>query len=112
MGKLDELHVAVRVLVAQECELVLARGPSPSTSPAYVSHSRALAEQVEADVGQRDVLLQHRAVPDPLAEPLREDDVVVAEAQQVLEQAGSRVACVSLHRCFTSSGIGKNVGCR
>ena len=86
-GQLDQLHVAKRVAVAQERELVLARGPRALDLARVARATAALAEQVEADVGQRDVFLEDRAVPDPLAQPLREDDVVVAEAQQVFELA-------------------------
>jgi hypothetical protein len=40
---------------------------------------------------------------------LREHEVAVGEPQRVLEEwrRGAR-----FHRCFTSSGIGKKVGCR
>jgi Rieske Fe-S protein len=44
-----------------------------------------LAEEVEPDVGQRDVLLQHRAMAHPLAEALRQDQVAVREPQQIVE---------------------------
>jgi len=42
-----------------------------------------LAEEVERDVGQSDVLLQIRGVAAPLGEPLGEDEGVVAEHQAV-----------------------------
>ena len=61
------------------------------------------------------VFLESRAVPDPRAELLREDQWRVAESQQVLKQRRvprHRLALRHAHRCFTSSGIGKNVGCR
>jgi len=44
-----------------------------------------LSEQVERGVGQRDVLLDHRAVAAPLRQPLSEDQRAVAEAKHVLE---------------------------
>ena len=96
-----------------------------------------LPEQVEADIGQRDVLLQHRAVAHPFAEPLRQHDIGIAQTQQILEKGcvnerrrafrrrelpslrGQRSGPIfagrkrgGRHMCFTSSGIGKNVGCR
>ena len=47
-----------------------------------------LAEQVEADVGERDLLLQLRRAGDPLGQPLRRDQGVVAEHQAVRGQVG------------------------
>ena len=44
-----------------------------------------LAEEVEADVGLRDVLFEHRPVAHRFAQALREDERRVAEPQQVLE---------------------------
>ena len=42
-----------------------------------------MAEQVEPDVAERDVLLQLGGVRDPLAESLGEHERVVAEAERV-----------------------------
>ena len=86
---LDEQEVAEFPAVAQERELVLvaARGPEPGLDFARVGKPQPrLAEEVEADVGLRDVLFEHRTVADPFAEALREDQRRIAEAQQVLEQ--------------------------
>ena len=56
-----------------------------------------LPEQVERDVGEPEVLLERRRVPDPFAEPLREHEVRVGEPQHV--------AAVRRHSVFTSSGM-------
>ena len=108
VGLLGELQVAKCGAVAQERELVLAAALAgvARLDLARVAQPQArLAEEVEADVGERDVLLQHRPVADPFAEALREHEVRVAQAQQVFERA-----LASTQMCFTSSGIGKNVG--
>src|SRR5882672_10584766 len=44
-----------------------------------------LPEEVEADIGICELLLQHRAMPDPFPKPLGKDEGAVAEPQQVLE---------------------------
>ena len=46
---------------------------------------RRLTEEIERDVGERDVLLENGRVSAPLAQPVTEHEPVVAEAQQQLE---------------------------
>ena len=45
----------------------------------------SLPNQIESDIGERKVLLQHRPVAAPLGQPLAEDEGVVREAQEVLK---------------------------
>jgi hypothetical protein len=74
--------------VAQEGELVLAASGRCESRLDFAGVRKPqprLAQEIEADVGLRDVLLEDRAVTDPLAEALREYERRVAEAQQVLE---------------------------
>ena len=103
---LDELQVAEVALVAQVGEVVL--GAAGALDLAGVGQQGArLAEQVERDVGQRDVLLELRRAGDPLAEPLGEDERVVAEPEGVRRER-RRGACVPTglaHRCCTSAGM-------
>ena len=47
-----------------------------------------MAEQVEGDVAERDVLFELGRARDPPAELLREDERVVAEPQRVLGDVG------------------------
>lgn len=47
---------------------------------------RRLAEEIERDVGERDVLLENWSVPTPLGEAMPENEPVVAEAKTVLEE--------------------------
>jgi hypothetical protein len=49
-----------------------------------------LADQVEADVRERDVFLERRAVAAPLGVALAEDQRVVGETQDVLEMLRRR----------------------
>ena len=86
---LDEQQVAEFAAVAEVRELVLAaaRRRVARLDLAGVREPQPrLAEQVEPDVGRGDVLLEHRALADPLAQPLGEHEAVVGEAQQVVEE--------------------------
>ena len=47
-----------------------------------------MTEKVEGDVAQRDVLLQLGSARDPLAQLLRKDQRIVAEAQCVFGDVG------------------------
>src|SRR4051794_35794016 len=46
---------------------------------------RRLADEVERDVRQRDVLLEDRRMAAPLGETMAEDEPIVAETKQILE---------------------------
>ena len=73
---LDQPDVAELAVVAQVGQVVL--GAAGALDRAGVGEQRArLAELVERDVGQRDVLLELRRAADPLAQPLRGDQRVV-----------------------------------
>jgi hypothetical protein len=47
---------------------------------------RALSDQIERDVGERNVLLENRPVPAPLGESVPEHQTVVTQSQEILEQ--------------------------
>ena len=84
---LHQVHVAELPLVPQEGQVVLVA--AGSLHLAGVAEQRAgLAEQVEGDVGQRDVLLDLRCAGDPLPQPLRQDQRVVTEPEHVVGQSG------------------------
>ncbi len=96
LGTLDEVHAPELALVAPVGQVVLAA--AVSLELAGVGQQRAgLAELVEADVGERDVLLELRRAADPPAQSLGGDEGVVGEAEDVVH--------VSVHyRCSTPSG--------
>ena len=104
-------EVAVRLLDQQQVAELRRRraGTRARPRPARAGEARLdlagvgepqprLAQQIEPDVGEGDVLLQHRPVPDPFAQSLREDQVAVAEPQQVFESACAARRCVIV-RC-------------
>src|SRR5205823_11941499 len=47
---------------------------------------RPLPQQIEADVGQREIDLQHRRVPGPFRQALTQDERVVAETNRMVKQ--------------------------
>ena len=121
VGLFDEQQVAELAAIAQERELVLAPARRRVACLDFLCVREphpALPQQVQPDVGERDVLLQRRTLADPLAEALRKNDPVVGQPQHVVEKLGivvhrgRRKRRPRLQMCFTSSGIGKNVGCR
>ena len=57
-----------------------------------------LPNQIQTNIRQRNVLLQHRAVPTPLGVALSEDQRVVRQMQQVIDRRMH-------HMCPTSSGM-------
>ncbi len=82
-------QVAEGAGIAQEREPILVarrRGETRLDLARVRKPQPRLAEEVETHVGQRHVLLDDRALADPFAEALREDQWRVAEAQQVVEQ--------------------------
>jgi hypothetical protein len=90
-----QLHVVELVLLAQEGQLVLVPGER--------QQGAGLAQQVQRDVGEGDVLLQHRRVPGPLPQPLGQHQGVVAQRAGGGPLGRQRLG--GGHRCFTPSGI-------
>lgn len=82
---LDELEVAEGALLAEIRQLVLV--------PHQGEQHPRLPQQVESDVGEGHLLFQYRRVTRPLAQPVGEDQCVVAEGEG------------RCHRCCTPSGI-------
>jgi hypothetical protein len=83
--QLDQLRVAELEVLSQVGQGVLVPPGPLHLAGVRQEHSRR-AELVECDVRQRDVLLHLRRSGRPLAEPLRRDERVVAEPEQVGEQ--------------------------
>jgi hypothetical protein len=106
LRQLDQRRVEVVALVAQEGQLVLVEALA-FQAPAWVSSAR-LAEQVERQVGQRDVLFEHRAVAAPLGPGAapgsgRCRPSAAGSALARRESSGSE-ATIGPHMWFTASG--------
>lgn len=93
VGPFDQLDVAEGALLAPVRQRVLVAD--------HRQQHPGLAQQVERDVGQRHLLLQHRGVAGPFGEPVGEDERVVAEPEQFVAVHGRFPA----HRCRTPSGM-------
>ena len=74
---------------------VVRRAAAPLARGREVEQRDRLADEVEGDVGERDVLLEDGRVPAPLGEAVPQHQPVVGEAQQVL---GGRPCTVRLRR--------------
>ena len=61
-------------------------------------------EMIEGDVGERQILFELGTARDPLREPLRHDEAVVAVAENVARQR-ARDGYGVHHMCPTSSGM-------
>jgi hypothetical protein len=102
---LGDLQVRELPLPAQVRQVVLAAAGSLPLPGGGQQHP-GLAEQVEPDVRERDVLLELRRVRDPLAAPVRQDQGVVAEREGVAGPCGGGPGRGggAGHRCCTSAG--------
>ena len=98
---LDEQAVDELALVTHEGVVVLGAAGAVELGGARVHRAR-LAEQVERDVRQRDVVLERRRPRRPLREPVREHEAIVRDAQRV---DGRRAGDHEGHSCCTSFGI-------
>ena len=84
VGLLDQQAIAEIEHVAVESQLVaVAR---------LFEQMRRLPDQVERQVRKAEIDLQHRPMPAPFAQALAEDQRVIAEAQQIVEAHGIRLA--------------------
>ncbi len=95
---LDQLEVAEGPLLAQVRQLVLVAD--------HGQQDPGLAEQVEGDVGEGDLLLQDGGVSGPFAEAVGEDQRVVAEREcRRGGGAGEARGVGAGHRWLTPSGM-------
>ncbi len=83
--QLDQADVAELDRVAEIRQRVLV-APLPLDLAGQLQEARRLPDEVERDVGERDVLLEDRPVPAPLRQPVPEHQPIIAEPEQVLEQ--------------------------
>jgi hypothetical protein len=82
---LEEQQVAEGAGIAQVRELVLVAAAAFDLARERQPHPR-LAEQVERDIADGELLLDRRTVADAFGQPVAEDEAVVAQAQQVIDQ--------------------------
>src|SRR4029077_3235838 len=95
VGELDQLDVAVGDAVAEVGEGILV-APLPLYLAGQPEEVRRLPDEVERDVGERDVLLEDGAVTAPFGQPVAQDQAVVPQPEQILEEPGIAHA-VSAH---------------
>ena len=84
VGLLDQKTVLEIEHVAKEREFVRVT-PLAFRRARDAQEMRRLTDQIEPDIGERQIDLQHRRMPAPLRQPLTEDQRVVAEADGVVE---------------------------
>src|SRR6185436_18743269 len=92
LGTLDQPDVAKVALVAEVGQGVLVAAPALDLT-GMGEQGAGLTELVEADVGERQVLLELRSAADPPAHPLGRDQRVVAETEDVVDVC-ARLAAV------------------
>ena len=68
---------------------------------------RRLPDQVEREVGEAEVDLERRRMPAPFAEPLAEDQRIVAEPQQIID--ARRIDARSVDRRVERAAVGRGL---
>ena len=82
---LEQQQIAVLPDVAQIGELVLVVALALDLGGIAIEFA-GLAEQIEAHIGERHVLFQHRRMAAPFRQPMAQDQRVVGAAQRVQHQ--------------------------
>ncbi|MNE43932.1 hypothetical protein D3C80_1381310 [compost metagenome] len=103
IGLFDQQQVTVRTLVAAEGQVVGVAAVVDQLGGIFQPVA-GLADQVEADVHQRQFFFQGRGVTAPFAQALALDQGAVAQAQQVLDQIIVVSGHGRPHMCPTSAG--------
>ncbi len=101
IGLLDQQAILPVEHIAMEGQLVGIAGEAEEMRP--------LPDEVERDVRQAEVDFQRRGVTAPFAEPLAEDERVIAEAKQVIEARGVRLAHGGRVEGAGAGGVGRCV---
>ncbi len=107
IGRFDEQHVLEVAPVAQESQIV-GRAACSLKLTGIAEPQFSLADQVERDVGERDILFERGGMAAPRGIALREDQRVVAHAQRKGERGFDRYsgfAGNTHHICPISSGM-------
>src|SRR5689334_14157769 len=64
VGQLDQSDVAILVFASEECQLILIAALTLDC-PRMGEEQARLPDEIERDVGEREILFQHRRVPAP-----------------------------------------------
>lgn len=99
----DKKGIAERARIAKEGEIVCGPSPSLNFSGERQPHFR-LADKIERDIGERNVLFKRRRMPAPGADTLSEDQRIVAHAEYKLVERRVYPGR-GRHMCPTSSGM-------
>ena len=75
----------------------------------FAEEMRRLPDQVERQVGEAEVDLEHRRMPAPFAQPLAEDQRIVAEPQAII---GARRIMLAGRRRVERAVVGRMPACR
>jgi hypothetical protein len=95
VGLLDQQQMTIGALASQIGERILV-APLPLHLARIGVERARLTYEVEAHIGERHVLFEHRRMAAPFRQAMAEDQRVVGAAQQIGEQGH--------HMCPTSSG--------
>jgi hypothetical protein len=94
----ERIPVVDRLAEVRQSVLVT---PLPFHLAGQVEEVVGLADEVERDVGERDVFLENGGMSTPFGEPVAEDEAVVTQPQEVLEEVG---ACLVTQNTRTPVG--------
>ena len=95
---LDQQHVAEVARVAQKGELVVVAALAFDLA-GEVQPELRLADQVERDVGERDVFLQRRRMPAPFGQAMPEDQALSPRPQRRYSNRRQSRRCASAITC-------------
>ena len=101
---LDQRRIQVFALLAQERDFVLAAAAALDLTRIGEEQPR-LADEIQRNVGEPQILLERRRMADPFAEPLSEHQAEIAETQHIPVQQTRDIGRGRAHRVLTSSGM-------
>ena len=106
IGKFDQMSVAIVDRLTEIREIIFASSLSFDLTSELEKEGR-LADQVESDVRERDVLFENRPVSAPLRQTMTKNETIVAESEEIFGECGGVG-----QKPFSPRGILWNCGCR
>jgi hypothetical protein len=85
LRELHQMHVAVIDRIAEIREIIFTASLTLSLTR-QLQKKGCLADEIERDVRERDVLLENRTMPAPLRETMTEHESIVAKSEEVLKE--------------------------